>query len=58
MGIDDQTMGIIRGLIIFAVGVIIMAVGTGFEEAAQGAAYLIGIVVLFFGAFVLYKAAT
>ncbi len=40
--VDDKTMSIITGLIVFAIGVIFAAVGSGFEGAAQTASYVIG----------------
>jgi len=40
--VDDQTMSIITGLVILAIGVAIAAVGSAFEGASQTAAYVVG----------------
>ena len=57
MTLSEQITGIIAGLVIFAVGITIIAIGSDFEGAAQSAAIIVGIVTMLSGAFVLYKTA-
>jgi len=52
---DDTSKRTIQGLLIFAIGVIIVAVGSSIDGASQTAAYLIGMSAVTVGSFVFIR---
>ena len=54
--VDDQTMGIIRGLFIFGIGIVFLGVGSTLDGASQAILVIIGLATIFGGAIVFYKA--
>ncbi len=56
--VDDQTMGIIRGLIVFAIGITFIAVGSTLDGASQSGLVIIGLATIIGGAIIFYKGVT
>jgi len=56
--VDDQTMGIIRGLIVFAIGITFVAVGSTLDGASQSGLVIIGLATIIGGAIIFYKGVT